>query len=380
MRDYEVEIFKVNNVTFHNHDDVIGFIYVLDGGMDYQVSFETHRMHTDDYVLINAGEFHAMQALDEYCTVAYITVSLEWLRQFFPYEGYTLLVCDVFSEELDERSDLSQIEHLRKKLKRIIYRYAMDEIISDELIRQMFEYIHAYFTISDFLLDNDNPLRKTKEQVYNETYKLIDENYWRRDCMQYVINHMYYSQEYLNRIFRAFLGSGLQEGINNIRCWQSEDFLVLSDMNVIDIAERCGFSDSKYYYKYFKRWYGMTPTEFRKKWKENRERPNRFRNLEKEEIGQLFQQKEKPKERYVYLRKLVPYEEASKQSDHTDSVSYLVTTDDYSAEELLDWYRGFLDKGKEDMGKIIFAGENTEAVYNRLSQEERQYCVKAECI
>jgi len=380
MRDYEVEIFKVNNVTFHNHDDVIGFIYVMYGEMDYQVSFETHRMHRDDYVLINAGEFHAMQAMNEYCTVAYITVSLEWLRQFFPYEGYTLLVCDVFIEELDERSNLSQIEHLRKKIKKIIYRYAMDEIISDEFIRQMFEYIHAYFTISDFLLDNDNPLRKTKEQVYSETYKLINENYWRRDCLQYVINHMYYSQEYLNRIFRAFLGSGLQEGINNIRCWQSEDLLVLSDVNVIDIAERCGFSDSKYYYKYFKRWYGMTPTEFRKKWKENRERPNRFRNLEKEEILQLFQKETSRKERYVYLRELPRYEAVAMQAEDTDCVNYFVITDAHSPEKLLRWYREFFTEAKGDTGKVIFAGKEAETFYGLLTPEEQRFCVIADCV
>lgn len=37
-------------------------------------------------------------------------------------------------------------------------------------------------------------------------------------------------------------------------------------MTIVEISEACGFSDVKYYYKAFHKWYRCTPGEFREKY------------------------------------------------------------------------------------------------------------------
>lgn len=41
--------------------------------------------------------------------------------------------------------------------------------------------------------------------------------------------------------------------------------LLTTNMSISSISESCGFSDVKYYYLHFKRWYGCSPLEFKKR-------------------------------------------------------------------------------------------------------------------
>ena len=43
----------------------------------------------------------------------------------------------------------------------------------------------------------------------------------------------------------------------------AEDFLLSTTLSVQQIADKCGFTDAQYFSQAFKRWMGMSPTEFR---------------------------------------------------------------------------------------------------------------------
>lgn len=50
------------------------------------------------------------------------------------------------------------------------------------------------------------------------------------------------------------------------RANMSEPLLLGTDSTIVQISEECGFSDVKYFYSAFKKWYNCTPAQFRKKY------------------------------------------------------------------------------------------------------------------
>jgi len=71
-----------------------------------------------------------------------------------------------------------------------------------------------------------------------------------------------YHVDYLSRLFKHRYGQGLKEYIDNTKLQQIKGYLLNSNATLQEVAALCGFSEYKYFLKFFKYHEGMTPTEF----------------------------------------------------------------------------------------------------------------------
>ncbi|WP_182300800.1 AraC family transcriptional regulator [Cohnella cholangitidis] len=69
---------------------------------------------------------------------------------------------------------------------------------------------------------------------------------------------------YLGKIYKQATMHALLDVINRVRIEKSAEMLRNTDSPIAEIAEKSGFTNSSYYYRMFKRHYGLTPTDFRK--------------------------------------------------------------------------------------------------------------------
>ena len=74
-----------------------------------------------------------------------------------------------------------------------------------------------------------------------------------------------FSPNYLSRKFREATGIGVHDYLVFIRLRNAAFELISTEDSVTDIALRSGFSDSNYFKDAFKKKYGITPREYRKK-------------------------------------------------------------------------------------------------------------------
>ncbi|WP_239614326.1 AraC family transcriptional regulator [Cohnella mopanensis] len=72
------------------------------------------------------------------------------------------------------------------------------------------------------------------------------------------------SPSYLGKIYKQFTMNALLDVINRVRIEKSAELLRYTDKPIAEIADKSGFTNSSYYYRMFKRHYGLTPTDFRK--------------------------------------------------------------------------------------------------------------------
>ncbi|MBQ8254622.1 MAG: AraC family transcriptional regulator [Clostridia bacterium] len=77
-----------------------------------------------------------------------------------------------------------------------------------------------------------------------------------------VAKHFGYNADYLSRIFKENYEKPLKEYIDAVRMSYIKRLLLSGEKTLADVSCEAGFSDYKYFLKYFKYHEGITPTQF----------------------------------------------------------------------------------------------------------------------
>ena len=76
-----------------------------------------------------------------------------------------------------------------------------------------------------------------------------------------------YHEYYLNRLFTRHTGSTIRQYILDVRISHARKILLNTDLPLSVIAEKVGFNSNTYFSTYFRQTIGLSPTQFRKKYK-----------------------------------------------------------------------------------------------------------------
>lgn len=126
----------------------------------------------------------------------------------------------------------------------------------------------------------DKGIRPTPEESTfsraDETFlfklnKIIQENL-DSECLDvaYLCKEMGMSRTSLYSKIKALTDMGVNDYVNKLRMEKAIELIVNSEMNFTEIAERVGFTTSRYFSTAFKQYTGKTPTQYREKRKQER--------------------------------------------------------------------------------------------------------------
>ena len=95
----------------------------------------------------------------------------------------------------------------------------------------------------------------------------IKENYNQPLTNAVLSNMTGYHEYHLNRLFCTHTGTSVHQYILNIRINEAKKLLLNTNLSLASIAEQIGFNSNTYFSTYFKRVVGISPLEFRKRFK-----------------------------------------------------------------------------------------------------------------
>jgi len=90
----------------------------------------------------------------------------------------------------------------------------------------------------------------------------MQENY-KTITLKHLSEFFNYSERHVQRIIKATTGMNFSEHIQKLKMNHAVELLEKGDVSVSDIAEQLGYSDVSNFRQIFKKFYGMTPMEFR---------------------------------------------------------------------------------------------------------------------
>lgn len=110
--------------------------------------------------------------------------------------------------------------------------------------------------------------RKLIEKVKGYVY----ENFDKRISLQEVANHVYLSPGYLSSIYKKECGENLMDFINRCKIEKACELLAQEEYLISQVGNMLSFDNAHYFAKIFKKYMGITPSEYRKHMNESLER------------------------------------------------------------------------------------------------------------
>ena len=105
---------------------------------------------------------------------------------------------------------------------------------------------------------------KAKNYYVEIALEKLMENYREKVSIESIALELGISPSYLSRKFKQITKRTYLEILNEYRIIQAVKLLGDGRYRVSEVAERTGFSDYKHFYSVFKKYTGMTPSEYGK--------------------------------------------------------------------------------------------------------------------
>lgn len=150
--------------------------------------------------------------------------------------------------ELDENFfegySLNNLENIKKGISNAM----LDAYICEE------KYDEGYIKIS-------STLRPAIDYIYKNKSENITVENMAKVC--------HISQSYFSRLFSKEIGDSFSNYISKLKIKWAKDLLEESDMSISQISDELGFNEPGYFIKIFKKYEGVTPSVYRKYYKNN---------------------------------------------------------------------------------------------------------------
>ncbi|MDL2234044.1 AraC family transcriptional regulator [Ruminococcaceae bacterium OttesenSCG-928-L11] len=215
---------------------------------DYSPSMDDGILNTLTQCVIDRNTVELKNAIRLFQN-AYLSACTDAVQE---HRLFMICLCSVTTRLLEMGIDVprSQIDACLKKLP------ATEEAPS------------AAETLHGFLLSLINAEQKVSDRSARYVYEaiaFIEQHYSRDLSVPEIAENSAVNPIYLNKLFKLSTGKTISEYLNMLRIQKSEALLRETDETVNAISAIVGYHDSRSYIRFFKKFNGITPNEFRKR-------------------------------------------------------------------------------------------------------------------
>ncbi|KAJ49074.1 AraC-like DNA-binding protein/mannose-6-phosphate isomerase-like protein (cupin superfamily) [Clostridium tetanomorphum] len=268
---FGIDIFLAENFKkgrkFNTHwHENMQLYFFTEGKALVECNKKRYYVTTDSIVVINNNELHSLESLSDDLKFYIIRIDSS-----FVFSNQVDLCQTKFLSPLSQNQISFQnlIENDKQILdcvtitiqeyfsKKIGYELAVKSFVYQLIVLLLRKYISKFLTRKE-LISKVNNLKR-----FDLIFKYIDSNYSKKICIEDLSNIVHISTYHFCRIFKEMTGKTTTDYINGIRLEKAVDYLNKGDMNITEIALRCGFDSINYFSRLFKRHYNVSPTKFR---------------------------------------------------------------------------------------------------------------------
>lgn len=137
----------------------------------------------------------------------------------------------------------------------------LEKIFSENNLKDLKNFIIKI--ISDLDLSRQKDFDETYKKVINNVIKIIEEEYFNNPGLEYIAEKVYLTPTYLSYLFKRETGMSFLKYITQYRLNKAMELLLGTNMKIVDICNKVGYSKLSYFCLIFKNNFGMTPSKYR---------------------------------------------------------------------------------------------------------------------
>ena len=262
-----VSFLSIENYPIHWHNS-IEIIYVLEGSLNIDINLSSSKIFKNNIEIINIDEAHRLYSND-YNKVLIFHIDPYFFEKYYTDIENMFFYTDTSNENSQNTDVYDEFKTFLSIIVCEIVQKSLDynEEIEKNLISLLFHLINNFHYLTydnEEIKENENLLER-----YHRIAKYIFNNYNNNITLKDIANKEFLSTHYLSHEIKYATGLSFTDLVNLTRVEESIKFLLDSDKTISDICEEVGFSHTRYFNKHFKNYYGLTPLQYRKKFKVN---------------------------------------------------------------------------------------------------------------
>ena len=164
---------------------------------------------------------------------------------------------------IPKRFNISGLEY-RQMLHAAVEAYDRREeqykrVVSTQLHLLLMMIAHEYLNVA---CAEEDSKRKKSDVAVDSLIRYLNKHYTERMTSEKIAERFEMNFDYLNRVFSAATGSTIFYYINMLRISNAKQLITTTNLTFAEVAYLVGIEDRYYFTRLFKRYVGMTPTDF----------------------------------------------------------------------------------------------------------------------
>jgi len=157
-------------------------------------------------------------------------------------------------------TEFEQINTLFQQIKREIDGY----VVKNKHILRALLYQVLMHLDRAFIEQNHIPLNSDTTTHVDKFLNFVHSDFQKNYTVQYYAEKLHLTPNYLNELVKKETGISAKRIIQNKLITEAKKYLLYSDLTIIEISERLSFETSSYFIRFFRKYLGNTPLQFRK--------------------------------------------------------------------------------------------------------------------
>lgn len=254
----------------HSHADFSELVIVLDGSATHIVDGERYQIYKGDVFVINNDTAHGYTDARHF-RICNIMFHPSLLRS----STYDLSESAGFQALFILEPQYTKIHHFTSRLRLTDVQFLSILPTIDALLQEYEAHPLGWKTM---VLSNFFQLVVKLSRLYEagstgdtsgilklaEAIAYLEKNYTEAVSISGLAALSHYSEKHFVRLFKETMHCLPTDYLTALRLQKARELLRTEASPITDIAIRCGFNDSNYFARIFKKQYKMTPSEYRK--------------------------------------------------------------------------------------------------------------------
>lgn len=253
----------------HSHE-FIELNYQLNGTSEQLINGEKHILCAGDLLLLDMGSVHSIASLGEDDILLNISfsnkmISLDWLREVSTTDSILYKILLTTNSLTEETTNFlifrnNKETHLQNILEQMIREYVFSQPFSNQIISNYLP-ILLYELSRQFPIDY-NLFNTSTNDPFIQVLEIIDTEF-EYITLDEISNRLSYNKNYLSNLIKDKSGSTFTQLLNEKKLMKAQLLIESTEMPINMISSIVGFSNNTYFYKKYKEFFNVLPSEHR---------------------------------------------------------------------------------------------------------------------
>lgn len=263
---FKDDIKNGDNFIRHWHEH-LQIYYFIDGVANLECGHKKFEVKAGSIAIVNSNELHYLESFSN--ELKFYTIRIEPTFLFSNQIDLlqTRYLTPLALNRIEFKNLIENDSYALKYIKSILKEYFHKELGYELAIKA---YIYQLLVlllrgyVDKVLTESELEERKRALQRFEGVFNFIKENYAEKISLNDLANYANLSLHHFCRTFKQITGKTTTDYINGIRLDKSINYLKKTDLNITEIAMKCGFDSINYFSRLFKKYYNISPTKYRK--------------------------------------------------------------------------------------------------------------------